>query len=1231
MTDAASSYITGDVVVSQGDFVGRDKIIQNIYQPVLRAPLREGFAGLIADRTRLFAGREPAIERIDAFLQQPRAGCLLITAPPGFGKTALMASLIQSNPNAFVYHFFAPSHHPDSLMQGFFARNLVEQMSEWYGSVDPPPPESNLSELRALYSEYLHRPSARRRVIILDALDEVTAWDLAPYLSHPLDNGLKLVLTVRDVQQDYFGLYRLPRSQTERFSLDGLSHADVQSVLDQAGGVAARVAADPHLVDLLMQAVAYPGASHLGADPFYVRIMAEDLATRPLDPSELTGGHLEDLLRAQPRGLAEYLDDWYNEVLRAVGEMTGRDFLLTLVVALGPIGRRDLERLHPSLSGGFPTTPFDEILSRTRRLVFADTRDQFAFAHPRLHDHLRMRLTEQWGPLVDAYGQNLLDYCREWRVHASEYALRYLPQHLKLGGLSGELFALIDKPWLEARRALSGSDRDFLEDADLMISAAETGGENPPDDLQCFRGSLIRVVVGEHAQLHSAWSLAALTTLGGAEKALDLASMLPGSAKRAGAYFRIAQALCSRGERDAAERVFDCAQQAADVVAADSERLAVFDEAAEAALATGQQQWLLHIAYKTSVLLQSVVDEAARAQPLVRLVRNLAAARAGEHALALIERVTAPHLQCELLTNLAGIFVVSGEAVRAGRAIAGALQALERLTSRNTRAELLGLLAVTLAEAGDSDEVTRIVGGIADARARSALLERVIAAYAMRSVVQSDSAFLQTARSSFAFVLTCSGELGRASTLASSLPNETRIPALAWIAEVAGTRGWDGAAAAARQAAEAARQAVNGVANLANLESRADLLDRLAFVLSAIGDEGAGEMSRVASTYRSALSSATSSTAKVDALAAIALALANQGQAELSVDAATRAVKLAVRTRGVRAQTLAVATRALARAGHSSVAIKVAEQYLGPADCVEAFSQIGLGLHESNDDEGVTSIVREALRSVGAIADSWRRAAALAALAPALAATGNWRLAVDAAAAVGNVGDSLSEAAALGYVAVVLAERRERRSTRLARQAVARAEGGGGGDAGGGVAGGGVAGGGDDRTRAVALARAARALAIRGDRGGALDAGERAASVVERVQGDVSRMLEMLSAIAPDLVRAGCLDRVLGILARHGGGDDGDGDGENPKALAARARIQAACGRGGDALESLVEALRRARAMNHDAVFQVVETYASVLGPAGQPEQLCALYRAWAAIESWWETPDAADVEVPNA
>jgi hypothetical protein len=169
--------------------------------------LRRAFDPLLEDRTRVFGGREAILDKITGFIQDPKGGYLVITAPAGFGKTALMARLIKSTPDAFAYHFFTPLYGDDSLSEPFFLENVVEQMAGWHGHKAELP--SGLDELRALYHEFLGKAPDKTQTLILDGLDEVTRWKPAPYLRR-LPERLHLILTVHGVDQDWRSEYGLP-------------------------------------------------------------------------------------------------------------------------------------------------------------------------------------------------------------------------------------------------------------------------------------------------------------------------------------------------------------------------------------------------------------------------------------------------------------------------------------------------------------------------------------------------------------------------------------------------------------------------------------------------------------------------------------------------------------------------------------------------------------------------------------------------------------------------------------------------------------------------------------------------------------------------------------------------------------------------------------------------------------------------------------------------------------
>jgi len=384
------------------------------YYPIkLRAPLREVFDPLIEDRTRLFGGRDAALTTIADFIRDPSGGYLVVTAPAGFGKTSLMASLVSSTPHAFAYHFFTPLYGDSSLTETFFLCNVVEQMAEWHGHMEQLP--DRLNELRALYQQFIDERLERTQVLILDGLDEVTRWKLTPYLSRRLPEKLHIIVTVRDGGQNWLAEHKLPDDQTTHLPLGGLHRDDVAQVLRAGGEGAIALADDPTLLTEVMRVSAYQADEALGADPFYVRLLAEDAAEGRLTPENIA---------KQPQGLDAYLDVWWQQIKEMAGEKPARDLFGTLTVTLGPIGRAELEAINASLVDDWAEDFFDDVLSQVQRWVVGDEAHGYALAHPRLRDYMRTRI--KIGPYLD----RLLAYCADWQEYRSSYALAYYAQHL---------------------------------------------------------------------------------------------------------------------------------------------------------------------------------------------------------------------------------------------------------------------------------------------------------------------------------------------------------------------------------------------------------------------------------------------------------------------------------------------------------------------------------------------------------------------------------------------------------------------------------------------------------------------------------------------------------------------------------------------------------------------------------------------------------------------------------
>src|SRR5262249_42758503 len=150
--------------------------------------------------TAVFAGREEELTRLDAFVEGRRNGVLLVTAPAGFGKSALLANWVKprlGTRRIAAYHFFSQDRD-DTRPVVLGWRNLLRQLYAFHDLPEWPLPDDDKGVRDAL-ATVLSRPLAESGppiVIVIDALDEADEVPDLP-LPTPLPNGLFVIASLR--------------------------------------------------------------------------------------------------------------------------------------------------------------------------------------------------------------------------------------------------------------------------------------------------------------------------------------------------------------------------------------------------------------------------------------------------------------------------------------------------------------------------------------------------------------------------------------------------------------------------------------------------------------------------------------------------------------------------------------------------------------------------------------------------------------------------------------------------------------------------------------------------------------------------------------------------------------------------------------------------------------------------------------------------------------------------
>lgn len=455
---------TGGTIVS-GNVGGNLTVINNFNRAderlALFTPLkRERFAKLMS-RHRLFSGRRELLAVMDAAAAGPGGNYVLVTGSSGYGKTALLANWVSQRREAGATPCYTFVSRIDNTQdEDFTLSSLYEQLLLAYGQRIPLEPQA---DWHTSYIDLLTTPppEGTRVVVVIDGLDEANGW-VAPDLFPQLPFGVTVIVSAREMaDHDWPEILELPPG-TDILTLDRLSGSEIKELLEQAvekliqrtGPAARTTAIDPELLAAVEEV-------SLG-DPYYVSLLAADIRQNlPFSAAEL---------RAQPAGLFAYFNRWWRELESPQAETAVREVLSYLLVAQGPISRRELVDID--IDDTLEDWTVEPTIEKIGRYVVGDSRKGYVIGHDRFRNYL---LEERIGEVTRRTALNrLLTYCRSWSVNESGYALRHLPEHLRDEALSDELAALVSSDeWLGAHIRHDPSGATFLRGVRIAWQDAE--------------------------------------------------------------------------------------------------------------------------------------------------------------------------------------------------------------------------------------------------------------------------------------------------------------------------------------------------------------------------------------------------------------------------------------------------------------------------------------------------------------------------------------------------------------------------------------------------------------------------------------------------------------------------------------------------------------------------------------------------------------------------------------
>jgi tetratricopeptide (TPR) repeat protein len=502
-----------------------------------------------------FGGRHDTLAKLDEFVKSANESAkgtyFFVTGESGFGKTALLAHWISSirvKAAHLIFHFINSKFIGGQDALSCF-RSLCEQLLATHalGGTLPEHPQ-RLQRLFALLLR-LPLPPDERLVVVIDGLDEaLLQWTPGPEIfPQNIVTNARVIFSARyTADRNWLKDLGLTLDQNHIGDLGQLTTEEVGDIIAKSDGFDSKL----HDLDQLRRNV----FTITNGDPFYVQDVLYHLKQRNWN---------EKSLESLPPKHSAYFREWWKEAYKRAEEKNSQkafeDLMGTLSMALGPLGRDELVSI--SLEDDLRQANIDLLLEQVARYIGGDANAGYWIKHNRIRRFVQHMVRER----LATYLSRIIDFCLGWREHKSVYALSNYPAHLFELDRRDELFALINKDWMEAQFERVRSHSAFSADVDLAIEAA-IKTITPASFVQIVRNSLVYATLGSLAIKVPIAALAVLAQLGESDRAMAYARLIPEQHKKIEAFCLISMALARRNQISEARAILEQATGAADTI-----------------------------------------------------------------------------------------------------------------------------------------------------------------------------------------------------------------------------------------------------------------------------------------------------------------------------------------------------------------------------------------------------------------------------------------------------------------------------------------------------------------------------------------------------------------------------------------------------------------------------------------------------------------------------------------
>lgn len=492
-TEISSSNV-GVVGINYGPISIRNAAASTLDPNVLS--LRTGILNFLdyylgtPERPVPFGGRDDDLQRLENWRTGSEKQFLLIAAPAGRGKSALLThwarQLDTEEMRKKVATVFVPiSGRHETMLQSDVFPCIVAQLAA-LAEKKPPAHSLNLStnQWKGFLGDYLREPlpDGRQLIIILDGLDEAVPQILSNPFPNTLPLNVKVVVSARYLGNEDEGpgpwLNRLGWDRlalADDMTLENLTRGGMEDVLLQMGNPL-DVLAESQMVTRELYRVT-------NGDPLLVELYVNWLFDKGEDATQLEPNELAEI---EP-SYTGFFDHWWDTQERLWAEQEKSEplekeavlaLLSILATAFGPLTGVDLRELAPDIFTGMQSVR--NAVRPLRRMVVGKgtPASGYVFSHPKLRDHyLLERLDAQdrfeWSEVFLKWGDKVIEALQSDDAESktvSSYLLQYYSEHLAVADAPAEAYLrLLTREWMQAWFRYTRTFAEFLSDAERVL------------------------------------------------------------------------------------------------------------------------------------------------------------------------------------------------------------------------------------------------------------------------------------------------------------------------------------------------------------------------------------------------------------------------------------------------------------------------------------------------------------------------------------------------------------------------------------------------------------------------------------------------------------------------------------------------------------------------------------------------------------------------------------------